>query len=559
MNKLTNHQFFNKKKKLKSLFCIFVLISTFFLISGSQLVHAEENNAETFAPILYFEGLETCYPIDAQFHIDNSELYVHDGNTATLVDDSPTATELAAITDQNYFLDNANGAVRDSASIISSYQQQKNNYETIVYYREQTQPGRTILQYWFFYAYNNGDLNVHEGDWEMIQLIIESNNPTMVMYSQHHSGQQTSWNNVETSNSHPQVYVARGSHANYFRSFSGKLGVASDTVSNNGVVLTPEDYTLVELSDQEWLNFAGRWGEMQNIEDTVLGFSGPFGPAFRENGQMWNNPLGWGDRLPQLNTALLPVEFLLYHFVTIFALITVVSIGLLVFKLYRRHQAHGLGPRLLSSLYIDGINRHSIGNLVFFAGIILALVGLVLPWYAVSAQVTVNEYTTEGFVDFLRIDGLQGVQITYPGADGPIALGSFILPFAVLIGIGLLISLFKAVGIQQSKLLGKVYLWRGIGLMIPFIILLGVIFSIGSIIPSMVPDDAGGEEIMGLFSSLSQNPIGGSESIPLTENGMTGSIDLVWGLGQGGMLLLVSGFLLIVAAGLLISAQKTFY
>ncbi|MBS3777754.1 MAG: hypothetical protein KGY50_00495, partial [Candidatus Thermoplasmatota archaeon] len=322
MNKFSNHQFLNNNKRMKSIFCILVLLSTFFMIGGSQFAQAQKDTAEAFAPILYFEGLETCYPIDAQFHIDNSELYVHDGNTATLVNDRPLASELAAITEQNYFLDNINGAVRDSTNIISSYQQQKNNYDTIVYYREQSQSGQTILQYWFFYAYNNGDLNVHEGDWEMIQLIIESNNPTTVMYSQHHSGQQTSWNNVETSDSHPHVYIARGSHANYFRSFSGKLGVASDTVGNNGVVLNPEEYTLVELSDQEWLNFAGRWGEMQNVEDTVLGFSGPFGPAFREDGQMWNTPLSWGERLPQLNTALLPVEFLLYHFFTIFVIIT---------------------------------------------------------------------------------------------------------------------------------------------------------------------------------------------------------------------------------------------
>ena len=551
--------YLNNGKRMAKIICVlFLLISTLSII-GLNSATAEEINANMYAPILYFEGQETCFPIDATYHIDNSKLYVHDGETATLIDDEPTVPELATYTESAFFLDNTQGSSKDANSIISHYQQTKNDYDIIVYYHQSNHQGKTVLQYWFFYAYNNGELNVHEGDWEMIQLIIESNTPTTAMYSQHHSGQQLTWAEVDTTSTHPHVYVSRGSHANYFRSFSGKLGIASDTVGNNGVILTDENYQLVELSDQEWLSFAGRWGEMQQVEDTLLGFSGPFGPAFREDGNMWNNPVEWGESLPELNTSLLPFEWFLYNFVTIFFVITALSIGLLCFRLYRRSKDHGFGPRFFSSLYIDGVNIHSLGNILFFAGIAVAIIGLTLPWYSISADVTVEGYTTEGFIDFLSIDGLNGVQITYPGANGPIAIGSFILPFSLIIAIGFVFTFFKAIGVQKSNVLGRTYLWRGISLIIPFIILLIVIFSLGSIIPSMVSDDMGSNEITTLFSSVSKNPISGSETIALSDGGVSGDIDMIWGLGTGGYLMLLAGIILLTGGILLITARKTFY
>ena len=559
MNIIFPTHYLNNKKRMIKIICFLVLIVSTISIIGLNSASAEEIKPEMYAPILYFEGQETCFPIDATYHIDNSKLYVHDGETATLVDDTPTISELSTYTEAGFFLDNIQGSSKDATSIISHYQQTKNDYETIVYYHQSDQQGKTILQYWIFYAYNNGELNVHEGDWEMIQLIFESNTPITAMYSQHHSGQQLNWAEVDTTSTHPHVYVSRGSHANYFRSFSGKLGVASDIVGNDGVILTNEHYQLVELNDQEWLSFAGRWGEMQQVEDTLLGFSGPFGPAFREDGNMWNNPLGWGENLPVLNTSLLPVEWLLYHFVTLFFVITALSVGLLCFKLYRRSKDHGFGPRFFSSLYIDGINTHSIGNILFFAGIAIAIIGLMLPWYSVSAEIAVEGYSTEGFIDFLSIDGLNGVQITYPGANGPIAIGSFILPFSLIIAIGFVFTIFKAIGVQKSNVLGRTYLWRGISLIVPFILLIIVIFSLGSIIPSMVSEDMGENEITTLFSSLSQNPISGSETIALSDGGMSGNIDMIWGLGNGGYLMLLAGIILLTGGILLITARKTFY
>jgi hypothetical protein len=280
---------------------------------------------------------------------------------------------------------------------------------------------------------------------------------------------------------------------------------------------------------------------------------------YREEGQIWNDPLGWGSNLPELNTTILPLEFLLYHFLTIFIILTLISLAFLSYRLYRRKKGDGFGPRIFSFLYIDGINQHSIANLLFFVGIIIAIIGLTLPWYSVSGSISGEEYGTDGTIDFLKIDGIDGVQISYPGSNGPIAMGSLILPFSLLIGIGFLFTILKSIGIKESKRLGKVYLYRGIGLITPFIILIIVIFALGSIVSSAVPDSGGMNEINTLFSSLSQNPLGGSESISLSESSVSTNVNLIWGLGLGGYLLLLAGVVLIVSAVLLKISKKTFY
>jgi hypothetical protein len=549
------------KTRTNTVFSLLLLFSITFLILNTQSISADENLPHSFAPILYFESQEQCYPIDAQFHIDNSHLYYYnaENDTSILVDETPTISDLATLSDQFYYLDIFHASLRDSSRLISLYQQQKINYDTNVYYRQISEGANTIIQYWFFYAYNDGDINVHEGDWEMIQVVLESNTPIVVMYSQHHSGQKLNWKDADKTGTHPHVYVARGSHANYLRSYSGKLGIASDTVGKNGKILTSNDYNLVELSDQDWLSFGGRWGEVESVDNTFLGFSGPFGPRFRENGHMWNNPLEWGASIPSLNTNLLPLEWILYHFVTFFSIMIALSVAILSFKLFKRFKTQGFGPRIFSFLYIDGINKHSLGNLFFFIGIIIALIGLMLPWYSVSAAISSEGYNTDGVVDFLRIDGLNGVQIMYPGAEGPIALGSFILPFSILIGIGFVFTLFKSVGVQQSTQLGKYYVWRGISLLIPFIILIGIIFSLGMIIPTLMFDTIQNQDATILFSSLSKAPLGGSESVVFTESGMSSAIDLIWGLRIGGYLLLLAGIILCFSGGIVIAAKKTFY
>jgi len=267
-----------------------LLISFLFLGVIDGVAQSDENIAEKYAPILYFEQGEMCYPVDVSYHMDNSYLYQFTGDEPLLIDESPSDLTLSAYVTSDYYLDNMLGTT-DDENIIQDYQNKLSTLGYRVYCNIHQSGGTTVVQYWMFYAFNKGELNQHEGDWEMVQIVLSGGTPTDVMYSQHHGGQRATWNQVERDGDHIKVYVARGSHANYLRSYSGKFGVASDIVGANGKILESGDYTLELLESQDWLNFAGRWGEFDSYEDVFRGKVGSPGPMYREDGVMWNSPV----------------------------------------------------------------------------------------------------------------------------------------------------------------------------------------------------------------------------------------------------------------------------
>jgi hypothetical protein len=78
------------------------------------------------------------------------------------------------------------------------------------------------LQFWIFYLYNDW-WDTHESDWEVVSLFFAdqaSNEPIAAAYSTHLNCRWRSWETVAKApgafGSHPLVYVAAGSHANYF-------------------------------------------------------------------------------------------------------------------------------------------------------------------------------------------------------------------------------------------------------------------------------------------------------------------------------------------------------
>ncbi|MDQ3851016.1 MAG: hypothetical protein M3296_10440 [Actinomycetota bacterium] len=127
--------------------------------------------------------------------------------------------------------------------------------------------GRLWLQYWFFYFYNDynlaGGFGLHEGDWEMVQLRMGEVHPDLAVYAQHRQAQQASWDEVSTlagSPDTPLVFVARGSHASYFRAGYHETEVWYDMA--DGKRETPP-LTLEVIGDPEpaWLAWPGRWGD----------------------------------------------------------------------------------------------------------------------------------------------------------------------------------------------------------------------------------------------------------------------------------------------------------
>ena len=562
MKKIRSIKYFRR-----SIVILSVLIT---LISVFGMACDADSRVQDYAPILYFEGEESCYPINAEFHIQNSFLY--NVESTTPISTSPTESSIATYSTEIYegmYLDNQLGTISDYNQIISTAKSWENSNGNAVYYYsfDDATTGEQVIQYWMFYAFNKGELNQHEGDWEMVQIIFSGDEPSMVGYSQHHSGQKATWSQVEKEGTHIKVYVARGSHANYLRSYSGKLGIASDFVGANGKILESEDYQLLDLESEGFLSFIGRWGEVAEdesgaIESSLLGQAGPEGPMYRENGAMWDG-VSWGSSLLPANDTIFMVEWFFYNFLLIFALIAVAIIGIMAFKIYRRHKKYGLGPRIVSMFYINGFNLHSIGNILCFVGIIVAFVGLFYPWYTVSYSATgagvTDTFESSKMLDLLSFDGINGLQLTVPGTSGPVPMGSFVIPFSALIAIGIIFMIISTIGLPLSKKLGAKYIFRGIRLIIPFILIVVLIIILGSVIPSMAGGGETSSYIRDIIEPLTSSPLGGESSTSIVESDLTALINLRWGVGMGAWMLFISGIIMIVAGILEFSSKTQFF
>jgi hypothetical protein len=531
-------------KNIRVFICLALTFIFFFGIFLPSIQADNEDIALQYAPIFYFEKDETCFPVDISYHIENSYLYIID--QVNPIDTSPSIDNLPT-DDNDYYLDNKIGTINDNL-IIDDYNQQ--NLGFTVYTNVFVTGDLTYIQYWMFYAFNEGTLNQHEGDWEMVQVLLSSGSPTQVMYSQHHSGQKAIWSQVEREGNHIKVYVSRGSHANYLRSYSGVIGIANDIVADNGKKINYNEYDLILLNDQPWLEYKGRWGwsgetEEEYQEAAILGQVGPHGPKFRSNGNMWS-AVGWGSSLLPANDLIFIFELFLYNFVLIFIIISLIVLSIIFYRIYRRNKLKGLGPRIVSIFYIDGLNIKSIGNILCIVGIIIAIYSLINPWYLISTDITITGYETSGFVNVMSIDGLNGIQLQIPGITGPIPLGSITIPFSLLIGIGLIFLILATIGLSKSKKLGNKYVFKGIRLLIPVIFIIIIIIGL-RFLPFEYLADTGesGLNISEIIGSISNSPISGQKYISI--RGIEGQVKLNWGLGLGGFLLIFSGLLLIIA------------
>jgi hypothetical protein len=168
-------------------------------------------------------------------------------------------------------------------------------------------PGRLALQYWLFYVYNDWN-NLHEGDWEMIQLVFDAGStrdalergPTSVGYSQHEGAERADWGDDKlelVDGTHPVVYPAAGSHANFFEEAlfvgsSAEQGVGCDNTTGPTYTVRPAVITIPSDTDKArdtfpWIEFEGRWGELQRAF-----FNGPTGPNLKTQ---WTQPIQWSE------------------------------------------------------------------------------------------------------------------------------------------------------------------------------------------------------------------------------------------------------------------------
>lgn len=148
------------------------------------------------------------------------------------------------------------------------------------YRREVKGGGLTWVQYWLWYLYNPKKIfiaGVHEGDWEFVQVGYVGKTPVCMTLSQHRSGGARMWWNVEQRDGRPVVYVARDSHANYFRPVHGVTEWADDGDGGGDV-----------LDDLEWRDF-GDWATWPGLWGNSTGEGrSPESPG--SQGDRWNAP-----------------------------------------------------------------------------------------------------------------------------------------------------------------------------------------------------------------------------------------------------------------------------
>jgi len=273
--------------------------------------------AERYAPVVRLvEQKHECGPGEPYRPMDVNALFGQPSvalrgpwNPNDLVKIAPTAKDLSRGL-YDYHLDFPGNALEPGCDYERWSRRITEGYEPTVYAHvasEHDRPGRLALQYWLFYAYNDWN-NLHEGDWEMIQLLFAADNarealagrPTSVGYSQHEGAERASWgaDKLElVGGTHPVVYPAAGSHANFFGDglflgSSADQGVGCDNTRGPHVDLRPVVATIPSDAAQAraqfpWIAFQGRWGELRPAF-----YNGPTGPNLKTQ---WIEPIRWSE------------------------------------------------------------------------------------------------------------------------------------------------------------------------------------------------------------------------------------------------------------------------
>jgi RsiW-degrading membrane proteinase PrsW (M82 family) len=312
----------NKRRLVLLVVLVLLLLTyTFPSLADDPPAGSDKELARRYAPVFYFHADELFRPqpvdvIVQQARLRQSRRLWFDVNVLLHLD-VPDLLDLES--DESHFLDVWYGD--DGSSAYTNYSAHRAYYEGVlspeaggppvaVYahvVRDEV-PDTITIQYWALYFYNDW-FNKHEGDWEMVQVILTGGEPKWVILSQHHGGTRRAWASAPVEDgTHPVAYVALGSHANYFVGdeiypngkdigntrveIMDRTGTAGRVIPE--VIMLPDRESLAAGAwpGAEWLPFRGHWGEKAFQGD----FGGPMGPA--DKGVQWETPYAWGIAQP---------------------------------------------------------------------------------------------------------------------------------------------------------------------------------------------------------------------------------------------------------------------
>jgi hypothetical protein len=273
-------------------------------------VNAQPDRAallQRFAPCLRYDSLEGYFADSAEEWTANpgNRLKRGDGSVLATAGDGLSLDFLDAeryangepVEDGDYIETAKDDYSRQYAALRAAHPEFRN----LVYGRATPAGDELWLQYWFFYFLNDYQLawgvDVHEGDWEMIQLRLpaRASEPDAAVYAQHTFCEIREWGAVrrladekreagdpvqDGDAERPLVYAGRGSHASFFE--PGYHPTDFYDVTDGRRRPTTGEARLVPVDDDpSWLRWPGRWGGERT------GYAGPSAP--RDHPQ-WTDP-----------------------------------------------------------------------------------------------------------------------------------------------------------------------------------------------------------------------------------------------------------------------------
>ena len=291
--------------------------------------YSDHRLLDKYQPVTHFDPVERFEPTTVRSFVRDSDLEQLSGSTWVLVDPNPRPQDLPGPGTGVWRLNQDSCSPFLVLGGLECYDaaEEAGHHRSVVYARVARTAGTIVLQYWYFYyddvySYTHPPSDflwqAHEGDWENVNVVLsEDGVPEYVGYSQHCLGQQRAWSLTPQLDSHPIVYVAAGSHANYFSAGTHPINVvcipppALDLLRRLGLP-PPVDYTgdgdvagppvaggihthvREARDDHPWVAFPGFWGELQYFHapapiGTVPFGTSPNGPAYHA---VWNDPLG---------------------------------------------------------------------------------------------------------------------------------------------------------------------------------------------------------------------------------------------------------------------------
>lgn len=293
-------------------------------VLGDKLEEPEEEAAKALAkkyvPIVMLReeqhppcetSAEQYQPTSVETMLGNPTvtLQKYDETTGTLenVKKAPTIEDIAGLKG-DYYLNLRGTALGDTCVYSRDFKQLllEEKAPAITYAHIAREPNHEgfALQYWFFWYFNQFN-DLHEGDWEGMQLTFESNTakealeeePGEVILFQHAGGEKAKWTDskLQKEGTHPVVYPAAGSHASFYdaavyvQNGQNGSGVGCDNTTEPLRELKLRPVTIPEAAPETgpfaWLSYKGRWGEREKSFN-----NGPTGPATKT---VWREPFAW--------------------------------------------------------------------------------------------------------------------------------------------------------------------------------------------------------------------------------------------------------------------------